>query len=94
MLTNKYLGDDLWRDRWEEVMVVQPDFVQIISWNDYGESHYIGPLYEYEAFSVGKAPFNYAHAMPHDGWCLFLPYYIDTYKNGKASIKKEGVVGW
>ncbi|KAH2378148.1 hypothetical protein KXV98_005294 [Aspergillus fumigatus] len=90
-------GDDLWRDRWEEVMVVQPDFVQIISWNDYGESHYIGPLYnidKYEAFSVGEAPVNYAHGMPHDGWRLFLPYYIDIYKNGKASITKEGVVGW
>jgi hypothetical protein len=78
-------------------MVVQPDFVQIISWNDYGESHYIGPLYnidKYEAFSVGEAPVNYAHGMPHDGWRLFLPYYIDIYKNGKASITKEGVVGW
>ncbi|RDW93688.1 glycoside hydrolase family 71 protein [Aspergillus mulundensis] len=90
-------GDDLWRDRWEEVMVVQPDFVQIISWNDYGESHYIGPLHDidnYEAFSVGKAPFNYAKGMKHDGWRLFLPYYIDTYKYGRASISHEGVVGW
>lgn len=78
-------------------MVVQPDFVQIISWNDYGESHYIGPLRDienYEAFSVGKAPFNYAAGMPHNGWRLFLPYWIDTYKNGKASITREGVVGW
>lgn len=92
-----FLGDDLWRDRWEEVMVVQPDFVEIISWNDYGESHYIGPLRditEYQAFDVGKAPFNYAEKMPHDGWRILLPYWIDTYKNGKATVNDERVMGW
>ncbi|QMW33048.1 alpha-1,3-glucanase/mutanase [Aspergillus flavus] len=90
-------GDNLWTDRWEQVMVVQPSWLQIISWNDYGESHYIGPLRDidnYEAFKVGKAPFNYAHGMPHDGWRLFLPYWIDMYKKGKGTITKEGVVGW
>ncbi|KAK1971059.1 hypothetical protein LY78DRAFT_699556 [Colletotrichum sublineola] len=40
-----------------------------LCWNDYGESHYIGPLdnNQYEAFSVGDAPFNYVKGMPHDG---------------------------
>lgn len=33
-------GDDLWYDRWEEVIFWQPDLVEIISWNDWGESHY------------------------------------------------------
>ncbi|RHZ43443.1 glycoside hydrolase family 71 protein [Aspergillus thermomutatus] len=37
-------GDHLWHDRWQEVLYVQPEFVEIISWNDYGESHYIGPI--------------------------------------------------
>ncbi|KAH2558049.1 hypothetical protein KXV70_006692, partial [Aspergillus fumigatus] len=39
-------GDDLWHDRWQEVLSVRPEFAEIISWNDYGESHYIGPLHE------------------------------------------------
>ncbi|KAH1638336.1 hypothetical protein KXX39_005662 [Aspergillus fumigatus] len=39
-------GDDLWHDRWQEVLSVRPEFVEIISWNDYSESHYIGPLHE------------------------------------------------
>ncbi|KAI3124048.1 CAZyme family GH71 [Penicillium roqueforti] len=61
-------GDDLWYDRWVEVLYNQPEFVQIISWNDYGESHYIGLLYDYamEAFKIGKAPSNFATDMPHD----------------------------
>lgn len=39
-------GDSLWVDRWNQLIAgeFQPEFVQIISWNDYGESHYIGPL--------------------------------------------------
>lgn len=32
--------------------------------------------------------------MPHDRWRLFLPYVIDTYKYGKASITQEGLVAW
>ncbi|KAK8085672.1 hypothetical protein PG997_006943 [Apiospora hydei] len=68
------------------------------SWNDFGESHYIGPLYvdgdDYEAFTVGKAPFNYAADMPHDGWRLFLPFVIDLYKNRKATIENEGLSVW
>jgi Glycosyl hydrolase family 71 len=89
-------GDDAWYDRWVQILWLQPEFVEIISWNDYGESHYIGPLYDQGmgAFTVGKAPYNYASGMPHDGWRLFLPYLIDTYKKGIATITQEGLVGW
>ncbi|RWQ93422.1 glycosyl hydrolase family 71-domain-containing protein [Paecilomyces variotii] len=89
-------GDHLWYDRWQEILFVKPPFVEIISWNDYGESHYIGPLRDYamDAFSIGLAPYNYATDMPHDGWRLFLPYLIDTYKNGIATITNEGLMVW
>jgi hypothetical protein len=30
-------GVDLWHDRWQQVLTIQPEFVQIISWNDFGE---------------------------------------------------------
>ncbi|KAH7629776.1 glycosyl hydrolase family 71-domain-containing protein [Sordaria sp. MPI-SDFR-AT-0083] len=91
-------GDDLWFDRWEQIRFMNPDYVEIISWNDYGESHHIGPLYiegdSYEAFTVGKAPFNYALDMPHDGWRELLPFTIDLYKTGVATIKQEKLVAW
>ncbi|KAF7861794.1 hypothetical protein EAF04_007677 [Stromatinia cepivora] len=32
--------------------------------------------------------------MPHDGWRLFLPYVIDMYKYGTASVAQEGLVTW
>jgi hypothetical protein len=37
-------GDLLWYNRWNEVLKLGPRFLEIITWNDYGESHYIGPL--------------------------------------------------
>ncbi|KAK2007688.1 hypothetical protein LZ32DRAFT_666618 [Colletotrichum eremochloae] len=91
-------GDDLWFARWEQIRFLNPDYVQIISWNDFGESHYIGPLYvegdSYEAFKVGQAPFNYALDMPHDGWRDLLPFTIDLYKTGIATVSQEKLVAW
>ncbi|KAK7447955.1 hypothetical protein Landi51_06758 [Colletotrichum acutatum] len=89
-------GDDIWHDRWIQVIYNQPEYVQIISWNDYGESHHIGPLYNHatEAFTVGKAPYNYANNRPHDGWRQTLPFWIDYYKTGKATVSQESLVVW
>lgn len=87
---------DLWYDRWQEVWYIQPDFVEILTWNDYGESHYIGPVHKQDmtAFTTGEAPYNYVTDMPHDGSRLFLPYIIDMYKDGTATINQEGLTAW
>ena len=72
--------------------------MEILTWNDYGESHYVGPLRsnDFSLFTYGDAPYNYADNMPHDAWRTFLPYVIDTYKNGGAApaIPSEQVVTW
>lgn len=38
-------ADLLWYDRWQEILAMQPRFVEIVTWNDYGESHYTGSLH-------------------------------------------------
>ncbi|PYI03590.1 glycoside hydrolase [Aspergillus sclerotiicarbonarius CBS 121057] len=89
-------GDSLWHDRWEMIWDLKPEWVEIITWNDYGESHYIGPIRE-DALSLmeeGGAPINYIENMPHDGWRELLPFAIDTYVNGNATLINEGVVTW
>ncbi|KAK7415049.1 Glucan endo-1,3-alpha-glucosidase agn1 [Neonectria punicea] len=87
-------GDDLWYDRWTDF--VAPEFAQIISWNDYGESHYIGPLNSKAlyAFDTGLAPFNYASGVPHDGYRMFLPFLIQLAKTGTATVGTQGVAVW
>ncbi|KAK2060410.1 hypothetical protein LY76DRAFT_615060 [Colletotrichum caudatum] len=88
-------GDHIWGDRWFQASWWQPEFVEIISWNDYGESHYIGPVREHAmgAFKIGKAPFNYG-TLPHDGWRAILPFAIDMYKNNVSSVDFEQAVAW
>ncbi|KAI5798143.1 glycoside hydrolase [Pyronema domesticum] len=90
---NWYWGPEtLWFDRWEQVLQIMPDFVQIISWNDYGESHYIGNSRESSIIPQAK---RYASGIPHDGLRMVLPYYIASYKAGaRVSIPNEGAVFW
>ncbi|WDK22986.1 glycosyl hydrolase family 71 [Colletotrichum graminicola] len=87
-------GDDLWFDRWQQILWWRPEFVEIISWNDYGESHHIGPVRDMalEAFAIGKAPFNYV--LPHDGWRETLPFSIDMYKYNTTTFDSERLVVW
>lgn len=90
-------GDDLWHERWQQVLAVKPAFVEIVTWNDYGESHYIGPIYN---DGIPRAPNANAHPyvdnMPHDGWRQLLPYYIAQYKSGgiAPTVSKEKVSFW
>ncbi|PKX88853.1 uncharacterized protein P174DRAFT_464602 [Aspergillus novofumigatus IBT 16806] len=90
--------NDMWFQCWQQAISLnrQPDFIKIISWNDYGESHYISPLddCQYEAFDIGRAPFNYIKDMPHNGWRETLPYYISMYKSGTATVTEERLVAW
>jgi len=37
-------GGSLIFDRWKQVLQKGFPMVELITWNDYGESHYIGPL--------------------------------------------------
>ncbi|KAI9643094.1 Glucan endo-1,3-alpha-glucosidase agn1 [Ciborinia camelliae] len=92
-------GDDLCR--WQEILSIdpQPEWIEIVTWNDYGESHYIGPLHQEEYASVfdsthGDGPYNFASNMTHDAWRQTLPFVIDTYKNGIATVKQEVVTAW
>ncbi|PWY79592.1 hypothetical protein BO70DRAFT_371662 [Aspergillus heteromorphus CBS 117.55] len=72
-------GDDLWHTRWEQAAELQPAFVEIITWNDYGEAHYIGPIHE-AGLPTGSA--SYVMGNPHDAWRTLLPHYIDAYRGG------------
>ncbi|KAI9831143.1 MAG: hypothetical protein M1819_005231 [Sarea resinae] len=75
-------GDDLWYDRWQQVLEMDPPMVEIISWNDVGESHNIGPIRQSGVPTDGSW---YIDDMPHDDWRRTLPYWIDAYKSGNTT---------
>lgn len=69
--------DNLYASRWHQILdpAFDPDFVQIISWNDYGESHYIGPI-------LGAQPGSEAWTRnrDHAAWREMTRYFVQEFK--------------
>jgi hypothetical protein len=89
--------DQLWPSRWQQVYQYNPDYVELLTWNDWGESHYLGPLSQYAgAYPTGSEVYTYNPKIVHDAWLNDLPYYIAKYKNGGAepSNYNEHVTFW
>lgn len=88
-------SDLLWFNRWNEVLLQDPQFVEIITWNDYGESHYIGPLSS-PHYDDGAS--KWVNDMPHDGFRDLAKPYIAAFKAGAKSvdpyITEDKIVYW
>ncbi|KAJ7662440.1 glycoside hydrolase family 71 protein [Mycena rosella] len=88
------LGDTLWNYRWlQAIQDVKPDIVEIVTWNDYAESHYIGDINP--NVDLGTAAPNYVNGFPHAAWRIIAQYYISWYKTGTApTVTNDVVVFW
>jgi len=89
--------DQLWPLRWQQVYSVNPDYLELLTWNDWGESHYLGPLSQYaNAYPSGSEVYTFNPKIVHDAWLNDLPYYIAKYKAGGAepSNYNEHVTFW
>lgn len=86
-------GDLLWYNRWNEILELQPPFVEIITWNDYGESHYVGPLSSPHGDDGNS---KWANDMPHNGWLEMAKPFIAAYKAGQKTpaIDEDKLVYW
>ncbi|GME28445.1 hypothetical protein BU16DRAFT_448990 [Neofusicoccum parvum] len=88
-------GDLLWYQRWNEVLTLDARFLEIITWNDYGESHYIGPLSS-KHYDDGNS--KWTNDMPHNGWADMAAPFIAAYKAGStdvaAHITSDKLVYW
>ncbi|RPD65177.1 glycoside hydrolase family 71 protein [Lentinus tigrinus ALCF2SS1-6] len=88
-----YRGDDwLWAQRWE--MLVQNrssvPLAEVLTWNDFGESHYVGPIEGIQPMSQG-----WVNGFDHQGWLDLMKYYIAAYKTGSyPAITKDRVFLW
>jgi len=88
-----FLADQhLYAKRWESIIGSrdQFDIVEIISWNDYGESHYVGPI-------KGAQPNSQAwtNGMNHTAWLELTQYYATAYKTGQyPTIEKDQIFMW
>lgn len=71
--------------RIEQILKTQPDFVEIITWNDAGEGHYIGNLW---LWSLDSSPAiqAYVYGYPHQGFQeVYIPFIAGA-KAGATSL--------
>ncbi|KAB8071248.1 glycosyl hydrolase family 71-domain-containing protein [Aspergillus leporis] len=88
-------SDNLWYDRWNEMLSLKPRFIEVVTWNDYGEAHYIAPL---GSPHTDDGSSKWVNDLPHNGWMEMARPYIAAYKAGAASvneyIKEEQLIYW
>jgi glucan endo-1,3-alpha-glucosidase len=67
-----------------QILQLQPDFVEVITWNDAGESHYVGDFWPEQI--AGSTIGDYANGFDHKGWLEVITPFIKAYKVGATSI--------
>ncbi|ADV23630.1 glucan endo-1,3-alpha-glucosidase agn1 [Cryptococcus gattii Ru294] len=87
-----YRSDDwLLARRMEQIISMRNSFdmAEIISWNDYGESHYIGPIRADQPNSQG-----WTTGMPHTAWLNLVAYYAPAFKTGSYPSASDQMILW
>ncbi|KAI4961919.1 hypothetical protein J4E86_000948 [Alternaria arbusti] len=72
-------GEDNLENRFGQILSVQPDMVQLQSWNDAGEGHYMGHLHPTPL--QGPTP-AIVEGYDHTGYWQILKPFIAAWKNG------------
>lgn len=68
-------------------MPLPPDYVEVLTWNDAGESHYIGPLHS-EGIPPEQLAYSNETSWPHKGWQPVISSFIAAYKAGATSASE------
>ncbi|KAI0712188.1 glycoside hydrolase [Earliella scabrosa] len=87
-------GDEhLWINRWENVIANRDrvNLVEIVTWNDYGESHYIGPIRQ----NLPAGSEAWVNGFDHQAWLSLVNFFATSFKTGQApAIEKDQIVMW
>lgn len=67
--------------RMGQVLALSPDFVQVISWNDAGESHYMGNVWQ-EGIASCPDIGRYTDGYDHKAWLHVMAPFVAAYKGG------------
>ncbi|KDQ23206.1 glycoside hydrolase family 71 protein [Pleurotus ostreatus PC15] len=87
-----FRGDDwLLATRMEQLVQNRNEIglVEVITWNDYGESHYVGPIHGDQPGSE-----EWVNGFDHQAWLPLLSYYITAFKTGVYPMGKERIFLW
>jgi glucan endo-1,3-alpha-glucosidase len=90
-----YLADShLYPTRWENLVGLrdQVDIVELVTWNDYGESHYLKDPTAADAQPNSQA---WVTGFSHAGWLDMTAYYAAAFKTGAyPAVRTDKVYVW
>jgi glucan endo-1,3-alpha-glucosidase len=78
------IGESNLPQRMSQVLALQPAFIEILTWNDWGESHYIGEFYEDATF--GSVETGYDTGCNHTAWQSVLGPFITAFKSNATAV--------
>ena len=76
---------DMWFDRWLKLLKVKPRFIEVVTWNDFGESSYIGPADSTPPAELANQPVYYGN-LTHSGFYDMAKMFISNFKAGQSEI--------
>lgn len=80
------IGDVNLPQRMAQILALQPDLVEVITWNDAGEGHYVGNFFPDQI--AGSNIGDYANGYDHTGWQQIITPFIKAYKSGATDISQ------
>ncbi len=98
----EYSGGEGLRRMWMDAMeVAHPQWVEIITWNDFVEGSYISPIDDPNRYgkaadvgAAGVPPGTLGHFHSHAGAAALMRFYIEWYKTGREPAIRQDAVYW
>ncbi|KAL8705056.1 MAG: hypothetical protein Q9201_001826 [Fulgogasparrea decipioides] len=74
--------DGIFVDRWLSLLSLKPDFIEIVTWNDWSESSYIGPS---DSAAPGTTD-SYWASLDHSAFRSISKRFIRAFKTGQETV--------
>lgn len=78
--------DGIWIHKWLHLLKLKPDFIEIVTWNDWGESSYIGPANPAAKDEDGGC---YWSSYDHSAFLKMTKMFTKAFHAGKSSVVVE-----
>jgi glucan endo-1,3-alpha-glucosidase len=78
--------------QWRSIIQCQPNWVNLVTWNDFNESTYASPVQSPEQQQYGEGFLAVPHRNCHSGYLELSKHYIAWYKTGKEPPINQDVL--
>ncbi|KAI0976630.1 glycoside hydrolase [Xylaria arbuscula] len=76
-------GETTLLERMNQILQLSPEFTEVVTWNDAGESHYVGASWP-ETVTADILQYGDTDENPHTGWQPLISSFIDAFKSGAS----------